>query len=512
VIIGTETQVPTVTQLATAIGRKLREIEPGWVEGEVHEVIAARSGHVYLTLIDEHSTIRCCIWKEWAARLDELPAEGELVQARFFRVDFYGQKGTTSLHVDRLRPTGIGQLLRRKAEVRKRLEADGLTEPMRKRALPRFPRRVGLIAGQGAKAKADVITALHDRFPAVEIVFCPALVEGVRAVDAVLGALVTLSRQPQVDVIVLARGGGSVTDLAPFDDERLCRAISACGVPVVTSIGHTPHRPNCDLVASGSAHVPGRTAELVIPSAMDLRANISRLDEALDALPAATRELRRDVAALIERTSPHHKLQSAREQIEGLDRMIGVRAQALYQAQRGGVANLLERLGGIRDHVPEPTELEELDRRLDAAASRLRAGVEDFRQAVLRREREAGRHLERSSVWQRGRAAALVDHLGAPSRELAQNRRHIGELGERLGLAARRRLAAARTEVEHLVATVSAHDFRERGWVLAADLDREAIRTAQQLEAGMTVDLHLHDGRARTVIEEVTVQAKGREE
>jgi exonuclease VII large subunit len=192
--------------------------------------------------------------------------------------------------------------------------------------------------------------------------------------------------------------------------------------------------------------------------------------------------------------------------------MIGVRAQALYQAQRGRVANLLERLGGIRDHVPEPTELEELDRRLDAAASRLRAGVEDFRQAVLRREREAARHLERSSVWQRGRAAALVDRLGAPSRELAQNRRHIEELGERLRLAARRRLAAARTEVEHLVATVSAHDFRERGWVLAADLDREAIRTAQQLEAGMTVDLHLHDGRARTVVEEVTVQPKGREE
>jgi len=260
-----ETAAPlSVAQLAARVGSALRGLGDGWVEGEVTQVNLHRSsGHVYLTIADESASLDACIWKGRVELCQPLPAQGELVQAHYERVDFYAPRGSTKLIVDRIRPTGEGELLRRRAETLRRLQAEGLCDPDRRKPLPAFPRRVGVIAARG-DANVDVIQALRKRFPPQDVVFCAASVQGVHAVGSVIDALGRLQALDGVDVIVIARGGGSTADLVAFDDERLCRAIFACAKPVITSIGHTKDRPNCDCVAAASAPVPAKAAELAI--------------------------------------------------------------------------------------------------------------------------------------------------------------------------------------------------------------------------------------------------------
>jgi exodeoxyribonuclease VII large subunit len=267
----------TVAQVAGRIDGALRDLGDGWIEGEVSAISVHRaSGHVYLTLADESASLDACIWKGRVARCEPLPAQGDLVQAHYERVDFYAPRGATKLIVDRVRPTGDGELLRRRAETLRRLRADGLCDPDRRKPLPAFPRRVGVIAARN-DANIDVIHALRQRFPPQDIVFCAASVQGVRAVGSVIDALGRLQATAGVDVIVLARGGGSTADLLAFDDERMCRAIFACAVPVITSIGHTKDRPNCDHVAAAFAPVPAKAAELAIrQSAAELLDELDR--------------------------------------------------------------------------------------------------------------------------------------------------------------------------------------------------------------------------------------------
>lgn len=257
------------------IGGSLRELGGGIVEGEVQACKRAPSGHVYLDLVDDEAKIACVIWKDNADAIATLPVEGQLIQARFTRVRTYPKGGSVSLEVNAIRSAGEGELLRRVQETLARLVADGLTDAARKPPLPVHPRRIGLVTGRASDAEADVLRAIWDRYPPARITVCHALVQGVHAVSSVVDALGTLDADPAVDVIVLARGGGSVEDLLPFSDERLCRAIAALGTPVVTSIGHTRQRPNCDHVAAASADVPGRAAELVVPSADELRTHIA---------------------------------------------------------------------------------------------------------------------------------------------------------------------------------------------------------------------------------------------
>jgi exodeoxyribonuclease VII large subunit len=281
----TETRANTALSVAQVAGRidgALRALGDGWIEGEVTAIkVHGSSGHVYLTLADESASLDACIWRGRAQRCQPLPAQGDLVQAHYERVGFYAPRGATKLILDRVRPTGDGELLRRRADTLRRLQADGLCDPTRRKPLPAFPRRVGVIAARN-DANIDVIQALRRRFPAQDVVFCAASVQGVHAVGSVIDALGRLQACEGVDVIVVARGGGSTADLLAFDDERLCRAIFACAVPVITSIGHTKDRPNCDHVAAACAPVPAQAAELAIRhSATDLLDELERLHTAL---------------------------------------------------------------------------------------------------------------------------------------------------------------------------------------------------------------------------------------
>ena len=267
----------SVAQVAGRIDGALRRLGEGWIEGEVTQINVHRSsGHVYLTLADETASLDACIWKGRAARCLPLPTQGDLVQAHYERISFYAPRGATKLVLDHIRPTGDGELLRRRAETLRRLRADGLCDPERRKPLPAFPRKVGVVAARN-DANIDVIQALRKRYPPQDVVFCAASVQGVHAVGSIIDALGRLQSIDGVDVIVVARGGGSTADLLAFDDERLCRAVFACAVPVITSIGHTKDRPNCDHVAAACAPVPAKAAELAIRhSAADLLDELDR--------------------------------------------------------------------------------------------------------------------------------------------------------------------------------------------------------------------------------------------
>jgi exodeoxyribonuclease VII large subunit len=355
----TQTAAPlSVAQLAARVGSALRGLGDGWVEGEVTQIGLHRSsGHVYLTIADESASLDACIWKGRVARCQPLPAQGELVQAHFERVDFYAPRGSTKLIVDRLRPTGEGELLRRRAETLRLLEADGLCDADRRKPLPAFPRRVGVIAARN-DANVDVIQALRRRFPPQDVVFCAASVQGVHAVGSVIDALGRLQSVEGVDVIVIARGGGSAADLVAFDDERLCRAIFACAKPVITSIGHTKDRPNCDHVAAAFAPVPAKAAELAIRySAQEIvqeldrhrsrlarvldrpRETVDRLGTMLSASRARVARKQADLLAALDRRSGEalrelrRRLAQRRETVQEDGRRLGPSATRLLARQ-----------------------------------------------------------------------------------------------------------------------------------------------------------------------------------
>jgi exodeoxyribonuclease VII large subunit len=355
----------SVAQVAGHIDGALRGLGDGWIEGEVTSISVHRgSGHVYLTLADESASLDACIWKGRVSRCEPLPAQGELVQAHYERVSFYAPRGATKLVLDRVRPTGDGELLRRRAETLHRLRADGLCDPDRRKPLPAFPRRVGVIAARN-DANIDVIQALRRRFPPQDIVFCEASVQGVHAVGSVIDALGRLQSTDGVDVIVLARGGGSTADLLAFDDERLCRAIFACAAPVITSIGHTKDRPNCDHVAAAFAPVPAKAAELAIRhSAAELldeldrhrvslarvldrpRLMVDRMGELLQASRVRVTRKRLDLIAALDRRSAEamrelrRRLATQRQAVDSATSRLGPAAERALARQAERVAAL----------------------------------------------------------------------------------------------------------------------------------------------------------------------------
>jgi exodeoxyribonuclease VII large subunit len=360
----TETAL-SVAQVAGRIDGALRGLGDGWIEGEVTAISVHRSsGHVYLTLADESASLDACVWRGRVSRCQPLPAQGDLVQAHYERVGFYAPRGATKLILDHMRPTGDGELLRRRTETLRRLQTDGLCDPDRRKPLPAFPRRIGVIAARN-DANIDVIQALRRRFPPQDIIFCAASVQGVHAVGSVIDALGRLQAADGVDVIVVARGGGSTADLIAFDDERLCRAIFACAVPVITSIGHTKDRPNCDHVAAAFAPVPAKAAEFAIrSSAADLleeldrhqialgrvldrpRLMVERMGELLQASRSRVTRKRLDLIAALDRRSAE-AMRELRRRLSTQSQAVDLDAKRLGPATERLLARHAERVAAL---------------------------------------------------------------------------------------------------------------------------------------------------------------------
>ncbi len=371
-------QVWSVTDVTAALWRRLENLPSIWVEAEISNLRPSRGGQVYFTLNDDHA-IDASMNPVVFDRLPFRPRDGTLVHA-YGRVEFWPPRSQLRMRVERLEPAGEGLLLAQIEELKRRLAADGLMDAARKRPLPFLPRRVGLVtSGQGA-AREDVLRNLWARFPAASVVLVGTQVQGDAAPAEIARAVRYLDRHPEVDVIVVARGGGSLEDLMPFNSEAVARAVAASGTPVVSAVGHEKDVTVCDLVADLRVSTPTAAAEAVVPDA-------AALERGLDAAAGALGR------CLVRASDRAHEA-------------LAVRARALGRALRvrGERADAeMSALGG------------RLAREAGRAAARAPADLE-ARRAALSRAGEA--RLGRAGARVEG-AAALLSLL-SPGRTVAR--------------------------------------------------------------------------------------------
>ena len=290
-------RVYSVASFNRGVAEWLTRLPTIWVEGEVTELRRQdRWQSVFLTLKDPDEGACLAVTMPRgqfdALRLDL--ANGERVHV-YGRPELFEARGDFRLRALSIERFGLGDHLAALERLKQKLAAEGLFDAGRKRPLPRLPRRVGLVTGNDAAAKRDVLTAITARFPPARLLVAETYVQGPRAAPAIADALRAISEAPEIDVVVLARGGGSFEDLLPFSDERLVRAIAACSVPVVSAVGHEQDTPLSDLVADARASTPTAAARLVVPDLAELTARLERSRTALatGARRALERERRR---------------------------------------------------------------------------------------------------------------------------------------------------------------------------------------------------------------------------
>jgi exodeoxyribonuclease VII large subunit len=345
-------RVYSVANVNRGLARRIDELPALWVEGEIGDLrYNPKFGFTFLTLRDpdEGATLSVTM-SRWAfERIEPRPVEGQRVQVHG-KVTVYDKRAELSLRADRIEPAGDGALLARIEEARRRLDADGLFDAMRKRQPPLWPRGIGLIAGHEAAAPLDVIRNSRARLPSARFVLAETAVQGERAVPEILRALLALDARADVDVIVIARGGGSLEDLLPFSDEGLCRAIAACSTVVVSAVGHERDVPLCDLVADRRASTPTDAARLIVPDARQELENVERLRSSA----------RRCAERVVVR---------ARERLEALASRPALRSADYWVVSR---REALGRLRAVLDGAPQRT-LAVRAERAEQLVARLRA-------------------------------------------------------------------------------------------------------------------------------------------
>ncbi len=270
-LFGSPAEILTVSQLTRAIRRAVRDALPGAVtiRGEIANLSRQPSGHVYFSLRDEGSSLRCAMFRGANRLLRFRPENGMEVEARG-EVNVYVPRGEVQLVVEEMHPAGLGAQMAALEALKATLAAEGLLAPERKRALPVLPRRVGLVTSPRGAAIRDLLEILGRRAPGVGIIVAPTLVQGAQAEGEIAAALNRLGASGLVDVVIVARGGGSLEDLWAFNTEPVARAIAACPVPVVSGVGHETDVTLADLVADLRAATPSHAAELVVPEAAEL--------------------------------------------------------------------------------------------------------------------------------------------------------------------------------------------------------------------------------------------------
>ena len=272
---GTQRDIYTVDRLNKA-ARKLLEdsFQQVWVEGEISNLTSAGSGHMYFTLKDASAQVSCAWFRNRRSLIDYSPSDGEHILIRA-RMTLYEARGSFQLVVQYMEPAGEGALRLRFDQLKQSLEEEGLFDQERKRPLPKVPARIGVITSPTGAAVRDVITTCGRRFAAIPLIIYPTPVQGDQAADGVISALGLAQKHSACDVLILARGGGSLEDLWTFNEERVARAIAECSIPVVTGIGHETDFTIADFVADLRAPTPTASAEITVPDASLLLRQIS---------------------------------------------------------------------------------------------------------------------------------------------------------------------------------------------------------------------------------------------
>ncbi len=406
-----------------------------WIEGELSNVARPASGHLYFTLKDSGAQVRCAMFRPKSAALRFKPIDGMQVLLRA-RVGLYEPRGEFQLVAEHMEPAGEGALQREFERLKAQLDAEGLFDAARKRALPRYARRIGVVTSATGAAIRDVLSVLARRWPLAEVDVLPVPVQGREAPPAIVAMLKKASASARYDVLLVTRGGGSLEDLWAFNDEAVARAIHACAVPVVSAVGHEVDFSIADFVADLRAPTPSAAAELLVP---DAQATLRHL-----------RQLRQRLALLEQR-----RLQSLGQRVDHLfARLQAQRPQARLARDRERLAHLHHRL-----------------------------------LAVLR-ERQQG---ERNRL-ERLHARLLARH---PQQRLPLLRRQLAEQSQRLRHAIARQLERERHALEQTARTLQAVSplaTLERGYAILLDANGNVVRSTSGVEPGAGLQARLADG------------------
>jgi exodeoxyribonuclease VII large subunit len=360
-----------------------------WVTGEVSGLSMPRSGHWYFTLKDASAQVRCVMFRGRNQLVDWPPRDGMQVDVQALAT-LYEARGEFQLTVESIRRGGLGQLYERFLALRDRLTAEGLFEPALKRPLPPHPRAIGVVSSLDGAALHDILTTLRRRNPCVRVVIYPASVQGDRAADELTAAVQIAGRRREVDVLILARGGGGIQDLWSFNDERLARAIRACAIPVVSGVGHETDFTIADFAADLRAPTPTAAAELSCPAAADM-------------VRAAQGSFQRTARAL------RHTLEQHMQRVDALAQRVVHPAERLAARARAA-GELVQRLcrAAARNFAEHRRVADALGRRLYTARPALGARSRSLQTACVRLNAAAQERVQRPQE----RLAALTRALG----------------------------------------------------------------------------------------------------
>jgi exodeoxyribonuclease VII large subunit len=415
-----------------------------WLEGEISNLARPASGHWYFSLKDESAQVRCAMFRSRSMLVRFPVKDGARVLARG-RVSLYEARGEFQVVVEHLEEAGEGALRRRFEELKKKLLAEGLFETEKKQPLPTLPRRIGVITSPTGAALRDILHILKRRFPAVPVLIYPVAVQGEAAPREIVHALQVADARRDCDVLILARGGGSLEDLMAFNDETVARAIYACGIPVVSGVGHETDVTIADFVADERAPTPSGAAERAVPDSAEYLRALSALERGL------AQSIRR-------------KLLSLRQLLAQSERALGhlsPRARLLQHAQR----------------------LDELEQRLQRAISA---------------------RLERARVRLANAEALLC--RSSPVRRLAPLKQRLEAAQRRLPIAMQRSLQTARERLERSMRTLNAVSplaTLDRGYAIVTDDGSHVVTDASSLVPGSWIEARLARGSVRANVTDV---------
>ncbi len=392
-----------------------------WIEGEISNLARPASGHLYFSLKDDGAQIRCAFFRQRQRGIAFRPDNGQQVLVRG-RVGLYEPRGDYQFIVELMEEAGEGELRRRFEALKRRLAAEGLFDEAAKRPIPRVPRRIGIVTSPTGAAVRDILHVLARRFPAVPVVVYPTAVQGDAAPGEIVAALRTAGRRGECDVLILARGGGSLEDLWSFNEESVARAVRESPIPVVTGIGHEIDFTIADFAADLRAPTPSGAAELVVP---DWRDWADRFDRAARRLAGGLERRLGERSQALDRlvrrltlASPAQRLRNQREWLASLSRRLAVaRAAALARTR-----HRLDRLEARLLANSPAGRLQELSGRWRIADRALRRSMPDRLQALRVRLAGDARALNTVSplaTLERGYAIVTDTETGRPVRDAA---------------------------------------------------------------------------------------------
>jgi exodeoxyribonuclease VII large subunit len=440
-----ERRIWTVRALVSAVRTHLeREYSDCWVEGEISNLRIPGSGHLYFTLKEESAQIRVVMFRSSAKLLRFRPENGLHVTVRG-RITVYEDRGELQISAEFMEPQGAGALQLAFEQLKARLEAEGLFEASRRKPIPPLPRRIGIITSPQGAALRDILNIVARRHRSANLLIYPAQVQGDSAPAEVTAGIHYFNRARAVEVIIIARGGGSAEDLAAFNHEGLARAVAASKIPVISAIGHETDFTIVDFVADLRAPTPSAAAELVIRSRQEIEAQAEELHRRLD-------------------RAVRYRLLMARQELT-------------ERTQHGAFARMME---GINRRQQK---LDEMHFRAERAE----------RQLVERCHRR----------WEI--ASAAVRHYDA-RRRLAAVRQRLGAQTSTLAAAAHARLLASRAVLDRRMASLEALSpvaILNRGYALVFDAHGQLVKDAGRLKAGDEVSARLARGRVRARVRSV---------